>query len=117
MAVAQAMGITVEPGGGRKLDYYRFLGGRSLAANFKRHLLIRLIGFKYRRIRSSSLQSLERGRQTEIAYLNGYICDRGRDQGVPTPLNDTLVSMVRQMEAGTRRISLSNLDDPVFDGV
>ncbi|NQU15243.1 MAG: hypothetical protein HQ561_13910 [Desulfobacteraceae bacterium] len=27
---------------------------------------------------SSSLQSLERGRRTEIDFLNGYICDNGK---------------------------------------
>jgi 2-dehydropantoate 2-reductase len=114
MAVAAAMGIKVEPAGGGKLDYYRFLDGSSFTSNLKRNLLIRIIGFKYRRIRSSSLQSLERGRRTEIDYLNGYICDRGREHGVPTPINDVVVSMIRQIEAGTRKISLENLNDRAF---
>jgi 2-dehydropantoate 2-reductase len=114
MAVAAAMGIKVEPAGGGKLDYYRFLDGSSFTSNLKRNLLIRIIGFKYRRIRSSSLQSLERGRRTEIDYLNGYICDRGREHGVPTPVNDAVVTMIRQIEAGTRAISLENLNDPAF---
>jgi 2-dehydropantoate 2-reductase len=115
MAVAAAMGIKVEPAGGGKLDYYRFLSGSSFTSNLKRNLLIRIIGFKYRRIRSSSLQSLERGRRTEIDYLNGYICDRGREHGVPTAVNDAVVSMIRQIEAGTRKISLENLNDSVFE--
>jgi 2-dehydropantoate 2-reductase len=114
MAVAAAMGIKVEPAGGGKLDYCRFLGGSSFTSNLKRNLLIRIIGFKYRRIRSSSLQSLERGRRTEIDYLNGYICDRGREHGVPTPSNDVVVSMIRQIEDGTRKISLENLNDRAF---
>ena len=114
MAVAAAMGIKVEPAGGGKLDYYRFLDGSSFTSNLKRNLLIRIIGFKYRRIRSSSLQSLERGRRTEIDYLNGYICDRGREHSVLTPINDAVVSMIRQIEAGTRTISLENLNDPAF---
>jgi 2-dehydropantoate 2-reductase len=114
MAVAAAMGIKVEPAGGGKLDYYRFLGGSSFTSNLKRNLLIRIIGFKYRRIRSSSLQSLERGRRTEIDYLNGYICDRGREHGVRTPINDAVVSMIRQIEAGTRKLSLENLNDRAF---
>jgi 2-dehydropantoate 2-reductase len=115
MAVAAAMGIKVEPAGGGKLDYYRFLSSSSFMATLKRDILIRIIGFKYRRIRSSSLQSLERGRRTEIDYLNGYICDRGREHGVPTPINDAVVSMIRQIEAGTRKISLNNLNDKVFE--
>jgi 2-dehydropantoate 2-reductase len=114
MAVAAATGTKVEPAGGGKLDYYRFLDGSSFTSNLKRNLMIRIIGFKYRRIRSSTLQSLERGRRTEIDYLNGYICDRGREHEVPTPVNDTVVSMIRQIEDDTRKISVENLNDTVF---
>lgn len=112
MAVADSMGIKVEPGGGGKLDYYRFLGEKGLLAQFKRHATIRIIGFKYRRIRSSSLQSLERGRPTEIDYLNGYVCDRGKERNVPVPLNDAIVAIIKEIEAGTRKIQPKNLNDP-----
>jgi hypothetical protein len=30
------------------------------------------------------------------------------------PANDAVVAMVRQIQDGTRSISLANLDDPVF---
>ena len=114
MAVASAMGIKVEPGGGGKLDYYRFLEGGGLLSQIKRDLLVRIIGFKYRRIKSSSLQSLERGRKTEIAYLNGYICAKGRQHGVPTPINDAVVKMVKEIEDDQRRMTPDNLKDAVF---
>jgi 2-dehydropantoate 2-reductase len=112
MAVAAAMKITVEPGGGGKLDYYRFLDNPSFIGDLWRHLMIRIIGFKYRRLKSSSLQSLERGRLTEVDYLNGYICDKGREHHVPTPVNDKILLMIKQIEAGTRTITLENLLDP-----
>lgn len=114
MAVADALGIKVEPGGGGKLDYYRFLAGNGLLAHGRRHLIIRLIGRKYRRIRSSSLQSLERGRPTEVDYLNGYVVSRGREKGVPTPLHEAVVSMIKDIEAGRRTLTLANLDHPDF---
>ncbi len=117
MAVAAAMKIRVEPAGGGKLDYYRFLDGSSLMSNLKRTLLMRIIGFKYRRVTPSSLQALETGRSTEIDYLNGYLCDRGRENGIPTPINDALVSIVREIEMGTRKFALENLNDPVFSGL
>jgi 2-dehydropantoate 2-reductase len=116
MAVAKALGVKVEPGGGGKLDYYSFLASTSFLARLRRHLTIRLIGFKYRRIRSSSLQSLERGRKTEIDYLNGYVCDRGREQGVPTPLNQAVVTMVKEIEDQVRKITPKNLNDRLFEG-
>jgi len=108
------VGIKVERGGGGKLDYYRFLEGGGVLSQMKRNLLIRAIGFKYRRIKSSSLQSLERGRKTEIDYLNGYICARGRKHGVPTPINDAVVKMVKEIEGGQRKMTPENLKDAVF---
>ena len=75
----------------------------------KRYLTIRVIGFKYRRIKSSSLQSLERGRRTEIDYLNGYICEKGQAFGVPTPSNTAVRAMVMEIENGQRPMSLGNL--------
>ncbi len=112
--VANAMGLRVAPGAGGKLDYYDFLTGNGWHRNFKRHLVIRIIGFKYRRIRSSSLQSLERGRPTEIDYLNGYICERAAEHAVPVPVNQAVVAMVKEIEGGKRNISVDNMNDPRF---
>ncbi len=112
--VANSMGIKVEPGGGGKLDFYRFLEGDGFLADLKRNLLIRVIGMKYRRIRSSSLQSLDRGRRTEVGYLNGYICAKGRENGIATPLNDAVVGLIMEIETGMRSISPANLDASAF---
>ena len=79
-------------------------------------LVFRIIGFKYRRIRSSSLQSLERGRPTEIDHLNGYICDRAAELEVAVPTHRSVVGMIKSIEAGQRPISWENLKAPVFDG-
>lgn len=111
MAVANAMNIKVEPAGGGKLDYYAFLNGNGLLADVKRHLTVRMLGFKYRRIKSSSLQSLERGHRTEIDFLNGYICDYGRKHNVPTPVNNTVRKMVLEIEEGKRRMSMDNIKE------
>jgi 2-dehydropantoate 2-reductase len=47
---------------------------------------------------SSTEQDLARGRGTEIDSLNGYITRRGRELGVPTPVNSTLYALVKLME-------------------
>jgi 2-dehydropantoate 2-reductase len=114
MAVAHAMNIKVEPAAGGKLDYYTFLASGGRIAQFKRHLTVRIIGFKYRRLKSSSLQSLERGRKTEIDYLNGYICEKAREHGIATPVNDTVVAMIKEIESGVRPITPKNLEESVF---
>jgi 2-dehydropantoate 2-reductase len=115
LATANAMGIQVAPSTGGKLDYYRMLAGNGVLKRRQRHLQSRIIGFKYRRIKSSSWQSLERGRPTEIDYLDGYICNRASQHGVPASLNQAVVAMVKAIESGQRPIAMDNLDAPVFD--
>ena len=114
IAVADAMKIEVEVIGG-KLDFYKFLDGNGPFSDFKRHMFIRIIGFKYRKLKSSSLQSLERGKPTEIDYLNGYIVRNGLSAGVMTPVNTIIINMIHEIEKGTRKISERNFDDPIFD--
>jgi 2-dehydropantoate 2-reductase len=72
------------------------------------------MGMKYKKLKSSSLQSLERGRLTEIDFLNGYIASNGKMHGVPVPVNTALVDMVHEIEDGKREISPDNLNDKVF---
>lgn len=110
VAVADAMGLRVKPYGG-KLDYYALVGGDGALAHFRRHLMIRVVGFKYRRLKSSSLQALERGKPTEVDYFNGYIADKGAQLGVATPVNARIVRMVKEIEAGARTIDPRNFAD------
>lgn len=48
--------------------------------------------------RSSMLQDIERGRRTEIAQINGMVCELGSVKGIPTPLNKALAAMVGALE-------------------
>jgi 2-dehydropantoate 2-reductase len=48
---------------------------------------------------SSTAQDLERGKRTEIDALNGFVVRRGVELGVPTPVNQTLVALVKLCEA------------------
>lgn len=116
MAAADAAGIKVPPYAGR-LDYYSFLKGGGVTDNLRRHLFIRLMGVKYRRLKSSSLQSLERGKPTEVDYFNGYIIRTAQARGVRTPLNERLTAMVHEIEAGKRRISPESFTPSLLEGV
>jgi len=49
---------------------------------------------------SSTAQDLFRGKRTEIDSLNGYIVQRGRELGVPTPVNHALWTLVKLAETG-----------------
>ncbi len=48
--------------------------------------------------KTSMLQSLERGRPTEIDVINGAVVRIGERHGVPTPVNSTLVALVNGVE-------------------
>ena len=47
---------------------------------------------------SSTAQDLARGRPTEIDSLNGYVSRRGKELGIPTPVNSTLHALVKLLE-------------------
>jgi len=115
VAVADAMGLRVKPYGG-KLDYYSLIKGDGFLAEKKRDLIIRIIGFKYRRLKSSSLQSLERGKPTEIDYYNGYIAKKGKELGVAVPVNARVTEMIKEIESGKRKITPENFLDPGLKG-
>jgi 2-dehydropantoate 2-reductase len=53
---------------------------------------------------SSTQQDLSLGRLTEIDSLNGYVVRRGRELGVPTPVNSTLYALVKFLESTTSAI-------------
>ncbi|HVN59394.1 MAG TPA: 2-dehydropantoate 2-reductase [Bacteroidales bacterium] len=114
MAVSEKMGIKVEKFG-KRLDFYKVVRKEGFFADLKRHVLMRIIGFKYRRLRSSSLQSLERGKPTEVDYFNGYIAANARKYNVPAPVNESIVRLIHEIESGKRKITFDNFNDPSFD--
>jgi 2-dehydropantoate 2-reductase len=114
-AVALASKVRLEPIGGtldiRKMaltstEQRLVLGSPKLAW---KHAILVAVGTKYRRMRSSMLIALERGRVPEIDYLNGEVCRRGHDLGLPTPVNDRLVTAVKSIQEGRERSSIDLL--------
>lgn len=113
--VAEAHDVELEPVGGT-LDVHRLYlppnrrrGGLRLNAVLK-HAIMLVVGLRFRRLKSSMLQSLERGRRPEIDFMNGYVVERGQEVGVPTPVNELLTTLIREIESGKRPIHPSNLE-------
>jgi len=48
--------------------------------------------------RSSMLQDLDRGRLSEIEFINGAIVREGAELGIPVPVNVTLTRLIRALE-------------------
>lgn len=112
--VAAANGVVLEPVAGtldlrRLYQTTRQRARRFQPGSFSKHAIMSLVGLKFRRLKSSMLQSLERGREPEIDFMNGYVVEKACQSGVPVPINRALTEMVREIANGEREISPANL--------
>lgn len=105
--VAQAEGVRLEKVAGTlDLDWLalddderRVPGSPGLLA---KHTVLLAVGAKYRRLRSSMLAAIERGRQPPVEYLNGEVVSRARAHGIPVPINEGLVTAIEGLTTGAR---------------
>ena len=65
----------------------------------------------YGDIKPSMLQDFERGRRTEIDFINGYATELGRKVGVGVAMNAAITAMAHRIEAGEIRPDPARLDD------
>ena len=50
--------------------------------------------------RPSMAQDMEKGRRTEIEFMNGFIAEEGARAGVPAPTHEMLTRQVLRVERG-----------------
>ncbi len=50
--------------------------------------------------RPSMGQDMQKGRRTEIDYINGVIVERGRAFGLAAPTHEKLIAAVKRVELG-----------------
>ena len=74
-----------------------------------RHGLLLMVGLKYRRLRSSMLRAIERGRPPAVGFLNGEVVNRGLRLGVPTPTNAAAIEAVDAIAGGRAQPSMALL--------
>lgn len=60
---------------------------------------VRALGGKIPGARPSMLLDLQAGRRCEVDAINGAITRLGKEHGVPTPVNDVVVALVRARES------------------
>jgi 2-dehydropantoate 2-reductase len=114
VAVARAIGIYLEKVAGTlDLDWIALTdadrvsaGSTSLVA---KHALLLAVGARYRRLRSSMLAAIERGRPPAVDFLNGEVVTRGVALGLPTPINAAIREQVFAIARGQARPSLDLL--------
>ncbi len=79
--------------------------------HFFKQTIIKIIGKRYKDLKSSSLQSIEWGRKSEIDFLNGYLVKEGERLGIATPFNKYLLESVHEIEEGKKKPSIEGLVD------
>lgn len=115
VAVARAEGIALEKVAGTlDLEWIALSDAdRAAAASVSltaKHALLLAVGLRYRRMRSSMLAAIERGRTPAIDFLNGEVVARGAPRGVPTPVNRRICEVVWAIAKGQQRSSREVLD-------
>jgi 2-dehydropantoate 2-reductase len=75
----------------------RSWGTASLLA---KHTMLLAVGAKYRRMRSSMLSAIERGRPPAVDFLNGEVVTRGEKHGIATPVNAEAQRIVHAIARG-----------------
>ena len=71
--------------------------------------LITLVTHIGKEARNSVLQDHFKGRYSEVDFLNGLIVEKGKEAGVPTPLNEAVTDLTRQIRQGTLKPDRDNL--------
>lgn len=54
-------------------------------------------------LKASMLQDIEKGKQTEVDFINGVIVERGREVGIPTPFNEGVYRLIKQAEVERKK--------------
>jgi 2-dehydropantoate 2-reductase len=114
--VARAEKITLEKVAGTiDLDWIALSEAdrkRAVSASLTtKHALLLAVGLRYRRLRSSMLSAIERGRAPAIDFLNGEIVSRGRTHAIPVPVNALVVDTVHAIASGRARFGRDLLDE------
>ena len=113
--VAKAEGVTLEKVAGTlDLEWIALSDADKVASASMsltaKHALLLAVGLRYRRMRSSMLAAIERGRTPAVDFLNGEVVTRGARHGIPTPVNKKIVDTVWAIARGELASSRETLD-------
>ena len=107
MNVAAALGIQVEPF--EEYDFYKIFkpaGPEDYPASIE---ACRKAWQPSYNLTASMAQDILRGKPCEIRDINGLVCQKGRQTGVPTPINDLILEIISGMELGIYQYDTANM--------
>ncbi|MEW5851076.1 MAG: 2-dehydropantoate 2-reductase [Myxococcota bacterium] len=102
VAVARAEGVRLEKVSGTlDLEWIALTESeRTIPGSpnlFAKHGLLLAVGARYRRMRSSMLRAIERGRPPAVDFLNGEVVERAKAHRIPVPVNAAAVEHIHQL--------------------
>ena len=106
--VGHAAGAVFAPVQGKnitKLFYYKNAFKRAIAT-----ALIPIAMKKHRNIEPSMLQDLKKNKPCEIYAINGVVVYWGKKCGIPTPINDRIVAIIKACEQGEKKPCPENIE-------
>ena len=104
LAVGAAMGLRMEPIFGLRADEFAGSGDEMLVT-----AMTTLLGH-ITNGRTAPIHDHMKGRTSEMEYIPGLVCRKGRELGIPTPYNDAVVAIDREINAGTLPMEASNFE-------
>ena len=108
VSVARGLGVRLEKVAGTlDLSFVALTDAERASAGspglVAKHALLLAVGARYRRLRSSMLGAIERGRPPAVDFLNGEVVARGAALGVATPVNAAIREDVLAIARGGAR--------------
>jgi 2-dehydropantoate 2-reductase len=105
--VGLALGYTIPKINGAPADKWAAADTRATWDELDRMLTPASAGG--RNWRASMAQDVAKGRPTEIDFMNGYVVAQGRAKGVPTPVNESVVTTMHEIDSGARKQAAENI--------
>lgn len=105
--VGHAAGAEFVPVQGKditKLFYYTNPLKRAFA-----QFLVPIAMKKHREIVPSMLQDIRNNKPCEVDAINGVVCEWSRKCGVPTPVNDRIVEVIKKEQSGELKLDKANI--------
>jgi 2-dehydropantoate 2-reductase len=105
LAVGSALGYRIEPIFGLRADEFAGSSDENLATT--RNALMQHVGG---RSRTAPIHDHIKGRKSEMEFISGLVTKKGKELGIPTPCNDAVVEIDRQINRGQVKMDRSNFE-------
>lgn len=104
LAVGAALGYRIEPIFGLRADEFAGSSDENLVTAMKT-----LLGH-ISRGRTAPIHDHLKGRKSEMEFISGVVAKKGKELGIPTPGNDAVVEIDRQINTGQIKMGRSNFE-------